>query len=101
MVSPTALGCIVLLESKGARDVKTYILTIGAFSSCSCSDFKKMLGMSLGKRGAWLNCKHFYYIFNVFCKLDLDEDIFIHAPGFSLNDVKRVVQVLLAKHFGS
>ena len=101
LVPPTALGCIVSLESKGAREVKTYMLTVGAFPSCSCPDFKKMLGMSLGKRGAWLNCKHLYYIFNIVCELDPDEDIFIHAPSFSWNEVKRVVQVLLVKHFGS
>ena len=101
LVPPSALGCIVSLESKGAREVKTYMLTVGAFLSCSCPDFKKMLGMSLGKRGAWLNCKHLYYIFNIVCELDPDEDIFIHAPSFSWNEVKRVVQVLLVKHFGS
>jgi hypothetical protein len=100
MVPPTALGCIVSLESEGLSGVQTYLLTIGTFPSCNCPNFTVMVGKSLGKRGSWNNCKHLYYVFNIVCRLDPDEDVFIHAPSLSWNEVKRVVQFLLLKHYG-
>ena len=46
---------------------------------------------SLGKRGAWTNCKHLYYVFTVTCNFQSTVDVFMHAASFSFNEVKQVL----------
>jgi hypothetical protein len=46
----------------------------------------------LGKCGQWANCKHLYFVYTVVGNLDYDRDAFIHAPSFSFNEVKRVLE---------
>ena len=97
MVPAPALGCIITFESRNGLKISQYLITIGQFPSCSCPFFKDMSSKALGKRGQWSNCKHLYYIFHVVCGLDSDVDVFMHAPSFSFNDIKRVIQVVLLK----
>ena len=97
MVPNPALGCIITFESRNGLKISQYLLTIGQFPSCSCPFFKDMSGKALGKRGQWTNCKHLYYIFHVVCGLDSEIDVFMHAPSFSFNEIKRVIQMVLLK----
>ena len=99
MVPGPALGCILNLESRSISKVSTYLVSIGQFPSCDCSSFKEMSNKSLGKRGQWTYCKHLYFIFNIICGLDPEIDVFMHAPSFSWNETKQVIQILLLKQY--
>jgi hypothetical protein len=47
---------------------------------------------ALGKHGQWANCKHLYFVFTVIGSVDSNRDAFIHAPNFSFNEVKRILE---------
>ena len=47
---------------------------------------------ALGKHGQWLNYKHLYFVFIVIGNLDSDRNAFIHAPSFSFNEVKWILE---------
>jgi hypothetical protein len=68
------------------------MITIGSFLECSCEYFKDMAAKSLGKRGQWANYKHLYFVFTVLGNLNSERDAFIHAPSFSFNEVKQVLE---------
>jgi hypothetical protein len=97
MLPYPAYGCIVLLQSKKGQKTSEYRLTLGPAPDCSCGDFKDMLIQSR-KRGAWYYCKHLYYIFRVVCKFRCNEDLFIHSPTFSFNEIKRVLEGGVLNH---
>jgi hypothetical protein len=50
-----------------------------------------MAVVSIGKRGQYVNCKHLYYIFRYFCKMNCEDDKFIHSSSLSFNEVKQVL----------
>jgi hypothetical protein len=68
------LGAIILLESGVEPDKKVYQITISHFPECTCPDFLNMVVASLGKQGQYINCKHLYYIFCYFCKMNCQDD---------------------------
>ena len=72
--------------------VEQYLITIGSFPKCSHQYFKNMATKSLGKRGQWVNCKHLYFVLTIIGNLDSNRDAFIHAPSFSFNEVKRILE---------
>jgi hypothetical protein len=39
-----------------------------------------------------MNCKHLYYIFVKVSNLDAEVNLFIHAPTFSFNEVKLILE---------
>jgi hypothetical protein len=86
-----SLGAIILLESGVQPDKKDYQIIISHFPECSCYDFLNMAVVSIGKRGQCVNCKHLYYIFCYFCKMNCKDDKFIYFPSFSFNDVKQLL----------
>jgi hypothetical protein len=92
MIPHPGFGCIVTLDSGVPPKVQDYLITIGSFPECSCRYFKDMATKSLGKRGQWANCKHLYFVFIVIGSLDSDRDAFIHAPIFSFNEVKQILE---------
>jgi hypothetical protein len=73
------------------------MITFGTFLDCSCPYFKEMVTKALDKRGQWANYKHLYFIFTVIYKLDTEIDDFIHAPSFSINEVKHVLENRILK----
>ena len=83
-------GGIVLLHCKKAQRTTKYRLTIGTIPDCSSEDFKDMF-VRTKKRGAWYYCKHLYYFFCILCQFQLADDHFVHAPTFSFNEVKKVM----------
>jgi hypothetical protein len=51
-----------------------------------------MATKSLGERRGWTSCKHLYFVFTIIGSLNLDRDPFIHAPSFSFNEVKHILE---------
>jgi hypothetical protein len=92
MIPHPGYGCIVTLDSGAPPKVKQYLVTIGTFPECSCENFKDMATKSLGKRGPWTNCKHLYFVFTLIGSLKSERDAFIHAPSFSFNEVKQILE---------
>jgi hypothetical protein len=92
MIPHPRFGCIVTLDSGTPPKVQQYLITIGSFPDCSCEYFKDMETKSLGKRGGWASCKHLYFLFTVIGSLNSDRDPFIHAPSFSFNEVKQILE---------
>jgi hypothetical protein len=85
-------GCIVTLDSGAPPKVQQYLITIGTFPECSCVFFKDMATKSLGRRGGWASCKYLYFVFIVIGSLKSKRDAFIHAPTFSFNEVKQILE---------
>jgi hypothetical protein len=85
------LGAIISLESGVEPNKKVYRITISHFPECTCPDFLNMVMASIGKRGQYVNCKHLYYIFRYFCKMNCKGDKFIHSSSFSFIEVKQFV----------
>jgi hypothetical protein len=92
MIPHPGFGCIITLDSGAPPKVEQYLITIGSFPDCSCEYFKDMATKSLGKRGGWASCKHLYFVFTVIGSLNSDRDPFIHAPSFSFNEVKQILE---------
>jgi hypothetical protein len=86
-----SLGAIITLESGVEPDKKVYQITISHFPECTCPDFLNMVVASIGKRGQYVNCKHLYYIFHYFCKMNSEDEKFIHSPSLSFNEVKQLL----------
>jgi hypothetical protein len=85
------LGAIISLESGVDPNKKVYRITISHFPECTCPDFQNMAVGSIGKRGQYVNCKHLYYIFRYFCKMNCEDDKFIHSSSLSFNEVKQLL----------
>jgi hypothetical protein len=92
MIPHPGYGCIVTLDSGAPPKVKQYLITIGTFPECSCEFFKDMATKSLGRRGGWASCKHLYFVFTIIGNLKSKRDAFIHAPTFSFNEVKQILE---------
>jgi hypothetical protein len=92
MIPHPGYGCIVTLNFGTPLKVQQYLITIGTFPECSCEYFKDMATKSLGKRGGWTSCKHLYFVFTVIGNLKSERDAFIHAPSFSFNEVKQILE---------
>jgi hypothetical protein len=51
-----------------------------------------MATQSLGRREGWASCKHLYFFFIVIGSLKSERNAFIHAPTFSFNKVKQILE---------
>ena len=92
MILHPRYGCIFTLDSGAPPKVQQYLITIGTFPECSCQNFKDMATKSLGKHESWASCKHLYFVFTVIGSLKSERDAFIHAPTFSFNEVKQILE---------
>jgi hypothetical protein len=86
-----SLEAIISLKSGVEPDKKVYRITISHFLECTYPDFLNMGVASIGKRAPYVNCKHLYYIFRYFYKMNCQNDKFIHSPSFSFNEVKQLL----------
>jgi hypothetical protein len=82
----------VLVLFWGLEQKKLNPCSHSTFPDCSCEYFKDMATKSLGKRGGWASCKRLYFVFTVIGSLNSDSDAFIHAPSFSFNEVKQILE---------
>ena len=85
------LGAIVELETDIACNKNAYRVTMGQFPTCTCPDFVNMAVSGIGGRQQYVNCKHLYYLYRYFCKMDIQKDKFIHAPSYSFSEVKELL----------
>ena len=92
MIPHPRYGSILTLDSGAPPKVQQYLITIGTFLECSCQNFKDIATKSLGKHGRWASCKHLYFVFTVIGSLKSERDAFIHAPTFSFNEVKQILE---------
>ena len=53
----------------------------------------KKSSQTLGKKRKWMSCKHLYYVFSFLCKVDYESDKCIHAPTYTYNEVKRLLEL--------
>ena len=97
MIPHPGHGCIIALDSGTPPDVKQYQITISSLPGCSCPAFKKTMTKFRGNR-QFSYCKHVYFIFLKVCHLDPWVDMFIHAPTFSFNEVKLVLESGILTH---
>jgi hypothetical protein len=88
LIPQPGLGAIVSLETGVEHNRNVYRITIGLFPTCTCPDFVHMVVSAIGGRQQYVNCKHLYYLYRYFCKMDVNEDKFIHAPSYSFNELK-------------
>ena len=52
-----------------------------------------MKSKTLEKKDQQRYCKHVYYIFQYFCKINYKVDVFMHAPSFNYNEVNWVFEL--------
>ena len=92
MIPQPGFGCIISLQSKPSPTDSMYQLTVSSYPDCTCSAFKETMS-KFGRRGfAYKHCKHLYYILVKVCALDPEVDLFIHAPTFSFNEIRLVLE---------
>ena len=85
-------GRIITLDSGIYPNQKTYQITLCDFPSCSCDDFITMSSGALGKRKAWVNCKHLYYVYRFLCMANVEDDKYIHAPSLSFKEIQQLLR---------
>ena len=80
-------GVVITIYTSGSLDRKElYEVSISDYSSCSCSDFKFMKVRANRKR-KWMPCKHLYFLLQHHFSCT-EEDVFIHCPRWTPNEVK-------------
>ena len=77
---------IITRRSLNKKDL--YKVSILNFPTCSCKNFKFISACSLGnKKHKWILCKHLYSLLQEYFSCT-EEDVFIHCPGWTPNEVK-------------
>jgi len=82
------LGAIISLETSADNNQNLYRITMGMYPSCTCPDFTNMVILAIGGQQQYVNCKHLYYLYHYFYKMDIHDDKFIHVPSYSFNELK-------------
>ena len=85
MIPQPGFGCIISLQSKPSPTDSVYQLTVSSYLDCTCPAFKETMS-KFGRRG------FAYYILVKVCALDPEVDLFIHAPTFSFNEIRLVLE---------
>ena len=81
-------GRIITLESSIFSNQSTNMIMIYDFPTCTCDHFVNMYAAALSSRKAWLNYKHFYYVYLYICKTNAEDDKFMHAFTFNFEEVQ-------------
>jgi hypothetical protein len=97
MVPHPGYGCIITLDSGIPPNITQYQITVSSFPGCTCPAFKKTMAEFRG-RSQFSYCKHVYFIFLKICGRKPDVDLFIHAPTFSFNEVKLILESGILTH---
>jgi len=96
-----SLDAVVALETRANPNKNIYQITMDIFSLCTCPNFVNMVVFAIGSQQQYVNCKHLHYLFRYFCKMDVHNDKFIHAPSYSFNELKlflvwaRIITILV------
>ena len=97
MIPEPGHGCIIGLDSGVAPHITRYQITISSYPGCTCPAFKKTMTTFRGKT-QFTYCKHLYYILLKVCNRDPEAELFIHAPTFSFNEVKLLLESGILRH---
>ena len=92
MIPQPGFGCIIALQSKSEPQPPIYQVTVSSLPECNCAYFLDMISKFGRTRNFYQNCKHFYYIFIKVSNFDAEVNLFIHAPTFSFNEVKFILE---------
>ena len=80
-------GVVITICAPGSLDRKElYEVSISDYPSCSCPDFK-FIKVRANRKRKWMPCKHLYFLLQQHFSYT-EEDVFIHCPGWTLNEVK-------------
>ena len=90
LVPSPGIGAIVDMRSMHGSESKEYKVSIGPLPECNCFDYQDMF-LKFKQRGPYYNCKHIYYVYRVMCGLTRNDDLFIHAPTLSFNEIKQIL----------
>ena len=91
-VSGPGYEVVITIITLGSLDKKElYEVSISNFLRCSYKNFKFMSTRALGnKKHKWMPCKHLNFLLQELFSCT-EEDVFIHCPGWSLNEAKLVL----------
>jgi hypothetical protein len=92
IIPQPGFGCIITLQSKSEPQPPIYQIIVSYLPECNYAYFLDMISKFSRKRNSYQNCTHLYYIFIKFSNLDADVNSFIHAPTFSFNEVKLILE---------
>ena len=92
MIPYPGFGCVIMLQFKPAPTQSIYQLTVSSLPYCNYLAFKDMISKFRRKQNSFMHCKHLYFIFVKVSNADPEVDLFIHAPTFSFNDVKLILE---------
>jgi hypothetical protein len=92
MIPQPGFGCIITLQSKSEPQPPIYQVTVSSLPECKCAYFLDMISKFGRKCNSYMNYKHLYYIFIKVSNLDAEVNLFIHAPTFSFNEVKLILE---------
>ena len=92
MIPQPRFGCIITLQSKSEPQPPIYQVTVSSLPEYKCAFFLDMISKFGRKQKSYMNCKHLYYIFVKVSNLDAEVHLFIHAPTFSFNDDKLILE---------
>jgi hypothetical protein len=98
MIPRPGFGCVINLQSKPAPTQSIFQVIVSSLPECTCPAFKDMISKCFRKRNSFLHCKHLYFLFVKISKLDPEVNLFIHAPTFSFNEVKIILEGGLLTH---
>ena len=82
-------GAVLIVITPQSLDKKEfYEVSISNFLAYTCKHFKFMSTQALGnKKHKWMPCKHLYFLLQEHFSCT-KEDVFIHYPGWTPNEVK-------------
>ena len=83
----------VILNIISKEDI-AYCVTISDISHCTCLDFTKISSQLFGKVREWVYCEHCFHVFRFLCKVDSDNDKFIHASKYTFDEVMRLLELV-------
>src|SRR5579875_2739958 len=96
MIPRTEFGCVLTLQSSAI-----YQVTVSSLPECNCPTFKEMITKLNRRYNSFFHCKHLYFLFIILSKLDPHQNLFIHAPTFSFNEVKVILEGGVLAHRSS
>ena len=81
-------GAVLTVITPGSVDKELYKVSISNFLAYTCKHFKFMSPQALrNKKHKWMSCKHLYFLLQEHFSCT-EEDVFIHCPGWTPNEVK-------------
>ena len=101
MLPPPTLAANVTLQSRPNVADSVYNLSINTIPYCSCPTFNDMYTKLKRTKNPYMHCKHIYYVLVVVAKFDPEKDLFIHYQTWTWNEVKRILERVLAAHEAS